>query len=59
LPKDWSPVKRWALGVSGEEREALELLLGEREYLSKQIAEKVKETYSHKVRVVLIDHDPC
>lgn len=58
LPKDWPIAKRWAIGVSGEEKEALERFLGEREYLAKRIAGLVKETYSRKARVAIIDHDP-
>jgi predicted transcriptional regulator len=58
LPKDWPTAKKWAVGVSGSEKEALERLLGEREHLSKQIAKLVKETYKRKAQIVLIDRSP-
>jgi hypothetical protein len=58
LPRDWPPAKRWAVAVGGEEREALELLLGEREHLAREIARLVKETYCRSGKVVLLDRSP-
>jgi hypothetical protein len=58
LPKDWSPAKRWATVVKGEEREALELLLGEREYLAQEIAARVKATYRRRANIMLLDRPP-
>ena len=58
LPKDWSRAKRWSYAVKGEEREALERLLAEREHIAKQIAKLVKETYSRSIKIVLLDRKP-
>lgn len=58
LPKHWSPAKRWSVAVTGEEREALELFLGERDYLAKQIAKLATQVYTRKGKIVLQDHPP-
>jgi hypothetical protein len=58
LPKDWSRAKRWSYAVKGEEREALERLLAEREYIAKQIAKLAKTTYSRSIKIVLLDRKP-
>ena len=58
-PRDWTPVQRWAVGVSGEEREALELILAERESVAHMVAKLVKETYSGRGKwIVLTDRKP-
>jgi len=58
LPKDWSRAKRWSYAVKGEERDALERLLAEREHIAKQIAKLVTATYSRSVKIALLDRKP-